>query len=210
MVREFASRTPPLELGSLFFGCSDPPAGILQTMRGTWCFISTIIASLAPLLAMCVWIYSYHYEDRVERDTGAPGGITWWMTSIAGRLELEWCFDPSPVQADQGFSSYHYQIHPDTDTDFDLRRVRVIAGFALSHSNLDHGAGLVPTIMLVVPYWAVAAVALVIAIVTFRRWKSLRGKPPAANQHLCTNCGYDLRASKDRCPECGTPIPAVH
>jgi hypothetical protein len=54
---------------------------------------------------------------------------------------------------------------------------------------------------LAIPFWMpvlpIALLSVVIAPFRFRR-------PPRG---LCQNCNYDLRASTDKCPECGTPIP---
>jgi hypothetical protein len=56
--------------------------------------------------------------------------------------------------------------------------------------------------VLSVPFWAVAALTLVApAIMLQRRLKDRRWRRAG----LCPTCGYDLRASRGRCPECGTP-----
>jgi hypothetical protein len=48
-----------------------------------------------------------------------------------------------------------------------------------------------------VPFWFLSCIA------AFFAWRfSKRRKTPGGN--LCRQCGYDLRATPDRCPECGT------
>jgi hypothetical protein len=50
---------------------------------------------------------------------------------------------------------------------------------------------------LIVPFWFVALVLVAVLAMLFR----LRRPRPAPG--LCATCGYDLRASPQRCPECG-------
>jgi hypothetical protein len=58
------------------------------------------------------------------------------------------------------------------------------------------------------------AVAVFIAIIGYFVWQGRReirdNREEARKQMgLCPKCGYDLRASPERCPECGAAVPAV-
>jgi hypothetical protein len=57
------------------------------------------------------------------------------------------------------------------------------------------------------PYWAISALLASPSLVLRKRWQKWR-ESRRRGQGLCLACGYDLRASEDRCPECGTIIPA--
>jgi hypothetical protein len=76
-------------------------------------------------------------------------------------------------------------------------------GFMIRHASAPHIFGGISSYTSIrIPYWAIFA--LLLAIPVARMWRRLSAKSRPGH---CPKCNYDLRASKDRCPECGHPIP---
>jgi hypothetical protein len=55
-----------------------------------------------------------------------------------------------------------------------------------------------------IPYWAIAILLAALSVFAVARWRSRRQRLLPGH---CRACGYDLRGSGDKCPECGQDSP---
>ncbi len=78
-------------------------------------------------------------------------------------------------------------------------------GYSRGHTAQDYGwrFGNRPIHSVYVPHWLAAVVFSVMPSIWLVRTARLRRR---VRSGCCLTCGYDLRASTDRCPECGTAI----
>lgn len=82
-----------------------------------------------------------------------------------------------------------------------IDRLERLAGFQYVHFVPQRGQHPKTIWLVLLPYWfvigALAALPLAWIAAFIKRRRRLVAK-------LCVECGYDLRASSERCPECGT------
>ena len=64
-------------------------------------------------------------------------------------------------------------------------------------------------LLLIAPYWSLALLTAPLPLLRLRAILLHRRRSRRITQNLCSSCGYDLRASTEKCPECGTTVPST-
>jgi hypothetical protein len=174
--------------------------------------VRVLLAVLAALplvlfVGVCVlWVQSYWYPYLVDTQVVTPDGVYTrrMVVSSAGRLSFGWYridedwlkLEPSPLTV----TLRDYDGRTELTWGFRNRRdaevhSREFLGFQFSQWQVADRQRNVR-----VPYWCPAAACLAPAAFAYRRRRRRRRRMAGG---LCPACGYDLRATPDRCPECG-------
>ncbi|HEY7116435.1 MAG TPA: hypothetical protein VH475_07615 [Tepidisphaeraceae bacterium] len=189
---------------------------------------ATVVSLVLCVATAVLWVRSYFITDQfygwrfrdehdrydqtrwtqvlVEARSGRIGMMRWAQRAdrvqpdgrtYRERIEERWGADPSHAATSAGQMPRYGAFHDDLG--------RLWAGFryfswdATRVRNASRWEA-------VAPFWAIALLLSVPSAARGCFWLGHRRRHRAG---LCPTCGYDLRATPERCPECGTIRPAT-
>jgi hypothetical protein len=191
------------------------PVAEINPMKRFRCILANAIATLSLILCIAVlglWVRSYYFRDILswtpgpasthvtQSIRGAVHDLTTFGTVAQGSMQYQ--SDRLSPQAIWNGGMSSYPVEPEWHLGFIYQyytRVRM----AVYMTERSNSTRLFTTShrLIVIPYWFPA---LLFALCPFWRLISRIRKREDGVSGRCRKCGYDLRATPDRCPECGT------
>jgi len=155
------------------------------------------IAALSLLLcvaavALCFRSYFYWDSGPVPLSISSKHGLGY--DSVNGHFCISW-------QADVVNMDVAVSHTPASNEDLTQHAAWKAPGLAYIRWDIPPTAPQIRFRGVTVSYWLVAVIFLFPP--ALRGWEYIRRKRLATSGR-CSVCGYDLRATPDRCPECGT------
>ena len=162
--------------------------------------VATLVSVLLCIAAAGLWVRSHRRMDVVRR-WDAANRTEQIFISTSGKVQLyanRYVNDPmASLPAGAGVRRAAFDPRPGL-----LEDPSALLGFRAHFGrgpSPDYGFGVT------LPDWFVVAMAAALPGVRGLR-RTLRRREPAPG--TCAKCGYDLRATPERCPECGTGVRA--
>ena len=159
----------------------------------------TILSLLLCVAVAALWGRGYWASDQLDLVAVRPSGsrLALWFRSGRGGLGLTVVTYPAALIKSTRPS------WRSTEPQYGGAKWAEVGygGFGFYLAALSDAAGSVRLIGVCVPAPLVLLSSAVLPVLHVRR---CRRRDRAG---LCPQCGYDLRATPDRCPECGTAIP---
>jgi len=179
---------------------------------------ATVLSVLLGLITLVIWMRSHYHPDELEYENVMIGSAhddrviaetNWQLTSVDGGVWLYMHWVPARVVWDgPQRSAMKFTITHDGDCTgaaafetFGIGLSGVSNSFGFAHEILP-SFGSIQFRAYRVPHYALAGAAWMLPVLRLA-WKMAPRFRRRKIGH-CPICGYDLRATPDRCPECGT------
>jgi len=163
-----------------------------RVFRVIFTFASAVSLVLCVVLCVVVcvlWVRSYWSTDT----------WTWFSLDLDARRATEF-----RARSEHGlvrFSILTLMVAPGFYSNpADMKRLKDTEGLSHSSQRGVYGGRRLGQF----PHWVLLPPLAILPVLWARRRRTDRHRTKGG---LCLCCGYDVRASTERCPECGTPVP---